>query len=171
MPDPRKGYPALRRGRYSAENSTYFLTICAMRPCAALSQTALTDAIRRQYMAVEARGWWTVHCAVIMPDHLHLVVTLGNGARLDESVRLLKGPLCPHLRDAGVRWQPSFFDHRLRAEDNLTAVFRYVFLNPHRAGLVAAPERWPGYFCRTQDWEWFGPLIGEAEPEPEWLRD
>jgi REP element-mobilizing transposase RayT len=104
-----------------------------------------------------------------MPDHLHLLVTLGGGAELSAAVRLFKGRLAPLLRDHTTRWQPSFYDHRLRADDDRLPVFLYIFLNPYRAELLPADKIWPGYFCADSDWEWFGPLTQESCPEPPWL--
>ena len=106
-----------------------------------------------------------------MPDHLHLLVTLTSTHQLSDCIRLFKGPLTPLLRSQGAAWQPSFYDHRLRHEEELLPAFLYIFLNPYRAGLAAREAMWPGYYCSPQDWEWFSPLTGESLPEPEWLRD
>src|SRR3954462_6247961 len=64
----------------------------------------------------------------------------------------------------------GFYDHQLRADDDVLAVFRYIYLNPYRAGLLPESETWPGYRCRAEDWNWFGPLTRESAPQPEWLR-
>jgi hypothetical protein len=42
-------------------------------------------------------------------------------------------------------------------------------LNPYHEGLIGAGEKWPGYFCSKQDWEWFKDLTSEETPFPEWL--
>lgn len=36
----------------------------------------------------------------------------------------------------GAVWQPAYFDHALRAEEDLKQVARYIVTNPLRAGLV-----------------------------------
>ena len=53
-------------------------------------------------------------------------------------------------------------------EDRL-ALFLYIFLNPYRARLCAPGERWPGYFCREEDWSWFNGELNSERPYPEWL--
>ncbi len=113
---------------------------------------------------------WMVRCTVVMPDHLHLLVTLGKHAKLSAAVRLLKGRLAPALRRAGAAWQPSFFDRRLRPDDELLPISLYIFLNPYRQKLVGVDETWGGYHCAQSDWAWFGPLTKESCPEPAWLR-
>jgi REP element-mobilizing transposase RayT len=120
---------------------------------------------------LETTGDWTVRCAVAMPDHLHLLVTLGDSTTLTACVRRLKGALTPLLRKHGVQWQPTFFDHRLRPDEELLPVFLYIFLNPYRAKLVAPGESWAQYACRAEDWAWFSPLTRESRPMPEWLAE
>lgn len=105
-----------------------------------------------------------------MPDHIHLLVTLGEKRGLSEAVRLFKGPLTPAVRNAQARWQPSFYDHRLRATEDLLPVFLYIFMNPYRANLCPANQGWAGYYCCAEDWAWFGLMTHESCPEPEWLQ-
>ena len=104
-----------------------------------------------------------------MPDHIHLLVRLGERVELAEVVRRCKGPLTPLLRAQGLGWQAGFHDHRLRPEEEVLPVFLYIFLNPYRAGLAQAGECWPGYRCCAEDWAWFAALTESGNPFPEWL--
>jgi hypothetical protein len=54
--------------------------------------------------------------------------------------------------------------------EDLLLVFLYIFLNPYRKNLIQLDRPWPGYYCSTEDWNWFGPLTKENCPEPAWLR-
>jgi len=170
MPAPLKGYGALRRGRYSAPGADYFLTICLRRPSRGLLDADLPTRCLEAMRRLEREELWTVRCAVVMPDHLHLLVTLDARTGLSAAVRLFKGRLSPVLRQHGTGWQPSFYDHRLRADENRLPVFLYLFLNPYRAELLPADLTWPGYYCAESDWAWFGQLTRESCPEPAWLR-
>ena len=82
-----------------------------------------------------------------MPDHLHLLVTLGEHSELSDVVRLFKGRLVGALRAAGMKWQHGFLDHRMRPDEDRLPVFLYIFLNAYRAELLHADEKWPTYFC------------------------
>ena len=104
-----------------------------------------------------------------MPDHVHLVVGLQINADLSAAVRLFKGRLTPALRARGIAWQPAFFDHRMRTDEDRLPVFRYIFLNPYRANLIKSDDRWPGSHCASADWEWFSSLTDNECPFPEWL--
>ncbi len=105
-----------------------------------------------------------------MPDHVHLLVRLGQNSNLSSVVRLFKGRLTPLLRRHKAAWQQSFYDHCLHPNEELLPVFLYIYLNPYRKELFSLDQVWPGYFCSSEDWGWVGPLTNECHPEPAWLR-
>jgi REP element-mobilizing transposase RayT len=105
-----------------------------------------------------------------MPDHLHVLFTLGDSFALSECLRLFKGRLSPVLRRHDLRWQDGYYEHRLRPDEDRLPVFLYIFLNPYRANLLPLSEKWSGYFCTSEDWAWFEPLTNTATPFPEWLQ-
>jgi REP element-mobilizing transposase RayT len=119
---------------------------------------------------LESDEKWHTRCAIFMPDHVHLLITLASNGDLSESVRLFKGRLTPALRGLNSRWQPSFYDHRLRNDEEVLPVFLYIYLNPYRTSLCHAKVKWPGYYCSPDDWLWFGALTNKDCPELEWLR-
>ena len=169
MPGLVRGYGALRRGRYSAPDTDYFLTICLRRPTWGFSHAGLREQCIDTMRHLEGEEIWIVRSAVVMPDHLHMLAMLRRAAELSDAVRLFKGRLSPALRKQGVRWQPNFYDHRMRADEDRLPVFLYMYLNPYRAGLVAGDQPWAGYLCSEHDWQWFGKLTNEPCPQPEWL--
>ncbi|HYS80355.1 MAG TPA: transposase [Anaeromyxobacteraceae bacterium] len=76
----------------------------------------------------------------VMPDHVHLVV--GPSPRCDviAFVGGFKGLVQRAAWRLGVRgrlWQTGFYDHFLRAEEQVERVVEYVLDNPIRAGLVS----------------------------------
>lgn len=170
MNPPQKGYPVLRRGRRSSAGADYFLTLCAQRPTDCLSHDPFPAIGLDELRKLDAKGDWHTRCAVLMSDHVHLLVTLGSHGGLSETVRLLKGRLTPALRKSRASWQPSFYDHRLRVSEDLLPIFLYIFLNPYRANLCEPHQTWPGYYCCPEDWAWFGSMTRESCPEPAWLQ-
>ncbi|WP_044891929.1 hypothetical protein [Opitutus terrae] len=80
-----------------------------------------------------------------------------------------QGRLSPALRSHQLRWQDGYYEHRLRPNEDRLPVFLYIFLNPYRAKLVGANERYSAYFCRDEDWVWFEPLTNSSVPFPAWL--
>lgn len=151
----RPGHRALRRGRCSLPGTPYLITtICAGRSplfqewtCA--SAVAATLA--------EARLWRDarLECWVLMPDHLHMVVTLGK-EELPQLMRRTKAVTSRAAnvslgRNGGPVWARGYHDRALRHEDDLRVVARYVIANPLRAGLAAAVADYPYWDARWLD--------------------
>lgn len=77
---------------------------------------------------------------VVMPDHLHWLITLkqANLATVMQHFKGLSAFLINRYRKtSGIPvWQPGFHDHALRKEEDIKALARYIIANPLRAGLV-----------------------------------
>ena len=77
---------------------------------------------------------------VVMPDHLHWLVQLKDGAELCPLMRTVKcvssWRVNKALNRSGKLWQPGYHDHALRKEEDIVSTARYVVANPLRAGLV-----------------------------------
>lgn len=147
MPDSRNAHAAsLRRGRFSQPGYTYLVTtvIAGRRPLLADFQTArLLVAEMREACsvgAVESQAW------VVMPDHLHWLLTLRQGS-LSSLMKRIKARssrrINQHLGLAGRLWQPGYHDRAARSDDDLRAMARYIVANPVRAGIVATVGDYP----------------------------
>jgi REP element-mobilizing transposase RayT len=115
---------------------------------------------------------WKLRVAMVMPDHVHLLVVLGGRLSLGKSISRLKAKTMSELNASRVDldWERDFFDRLLRPDEDRLALFLYIFLNPYRAKLCALPERWPCFWCREEDWKWFKNHLEDERPVPEWLR-
>jgi REP element-mobilizing transposase RayT len=78
-----------------------------------------------------------VYC--FMPDHLHAVL-LGTSAEADTWKAFVhfkqKTGYWLKRRRSRISWQKDFYDHVLRAEEDLASHIRYIVENPVRKGLV-----------------------------------
>jgi REP element-mobilizing transposase RayT len=140
MPQPHAPHGTrLRFGRHSETGRIYLLTAVVHRRDPLFRDIAagrlLVNELRKlhQQGTVESLAW------VVMPDHLHWLVSLQNGS-LDTLMRFLKGRsgrvINAHLQRTGALWQHGYHDRALRGEDDIKALARYVIANPLRAGLV-----------------------------------
>jgi len=81
-------------------------------------------------------AWGTSRCLawVVMPDHWHRLVELGDET-LGKAIARFKAGVS---RELGVPalWQPGFHDRCLRREEDLRRSAAYIVLNPVRAGLA-----------------------------------
>jgi len=96
--------------------------------------------------------------ACLMPDHVHLVVQIGDVSLVD-IVRDLKSRstrLWWQHDGSGTIWQRAFHDRGLRTTRDIETTFAYVLDNPVRAGLV---ESWETYSYL------FGSMV-DAETHP-----
>ena len=145
------------------------MTCCTNKRRPGLSEGGVPSELLSAAQRLESEGCWLLRSAVVMPDHVHLLVISGASTALATAMRLFKGRLTPTLRKSGLQWQPAYFDHRLRPGEDRMPIFLYMFLNPYRANLAHKDEKWPGYYCREEDWAWFGALTDRDTPTPEWL--
>lgn len=82
---------------------------------------------------------YQLHAWVIMPNHVHVLVTPSPGTRLAEMVRGWKGASARVanriLGRSGAFWAPDYFDRFIRSPAHFVNAVRYVFNNPDKAGL------------------------------------
>ena len=93
------------------------------------------------------KGEYLVHAYVVMPDHLHLILTPMVDERraqifsLIEIMQAIKGAsgraINQRMGRNGTVWQEESFDHVLRSSEGLDAKVDYVLQNSVRKGLVA----------------------------------
>jgi REP element-mobilizing transposase RayT len=126
-----------RRATTDGRRMLWHLTAHALtgsRPLeSAQACNALWAALRRQFPDCVA--------AVLMPDHVHLLV---EAADRDEARRRLAQCLAAFARQAGLgrTWQPVPQPAPIRDSKHLARQIRYVHLNPCRAGLADDPLCW-----------------------------
>ncbi|CAM3112714.1 Transposase IS200-like domain-containing protein [Pseudoalteromonas distincta] len=89
-------------------------------------------------------------CYTLMPDHLHWLFQLKD-LPLNDVVRQYKSITTVNINkfncSNGKIWQQNYFEHQLRAEDDLINQARYIIANPLRAGLVNKAEEYPFWDC------------------------
>jgi len=119
--------------------AVFFVTINARpRGTEALLGEAGKAVISTAQFYHEKRVWW-LRLVMVMPDHLHLLVSFPEEVAMKEQIRKFKAYL---RRTISIDWQAGFFDHRLRNEAAIEEKWHYVMMNPVRAGLVDSPEKW-----------------------------
>ena len=87
---------------------------------------------------------YQLHTFVVMPNHVHLLVTPNVSAR--QWLGPLKG-FTGHQANAmlgrtGAFWQDESYDHLVRNVEQFHRIERYIEGNPVSAGLAATPEEY-----------------------------
>jgi REP-associated tyrosine transposase len=92
-----------------------------------------------------------VHAYVLMPDHVHLIVTPrenGNVSQVMHSLKLHTAREIGGLQGSkGGVWQARFYERALRTPKDVEEAIAYIHDNPIRAGLVQKREdyEWSSY--------------------------
>ncbi|MFT3897734.1 MAG: transposase [Thermomonas sp.] len=142
------GYRALRRARFSNPGQVYLLTTVTEGRAHLFSDSCMASAVAT--VLREDRLWRDSQllCWVLMPDHLHLLLALGNTEPLPRLMQRMKAitstaaklNATEHVRRT---WMPGYHDRALRREEGVVAVARYLVANPLRAGLVRRVRDYP----------------------------
>ncbi|TWT17194.1 REP-associated tyrosine transposase [Luteimonas wenzhouensis] len=141
----RRGHAALRKGRVSLPRHVYHVTFATRDRESVFADFVAACAAARTF-ALPVQGF-SLLAWVLMPDHAHCLLQLGNDGSLGTASRILKGrsahAVNRECRRSGGLWARGYHDRALRREDDLQAVARYIVANPVRAGLVRRVADYP----------------------------
>ena len=85
-------------------------------------------------------GEFQLHEFVVMPNHIHLLLSLDDQHTISRAMQMVKGGFSHALQQIGPKrpavWQPSYYEHRVRNLDEYDRIRKYIHANPVRRGLV-----------------------------------
>jgi putative transposase len=106
-----------------------------------------------------------VYGYVVMPEHVHLLVSEPERAVLARAMQSLKQSVAQlALRAVEPFWQARYYDFNVWSERKFSEKLRYIHRNPVTRVFVASPEEWPWSSFRHY-------ATGAASPveiEPKW---
>jgi putative transposase len=79
---------------------------------------------------------------VVMPEHVHLLVTEPSKEPLAKAIQALKQSVSRQLGDGESFWQARYYDFNVFTERKRIEKLRYMHRNPVVRGLAASPEDW-----------------------------
>jgi len=136
----------LRSGRYSQRGQIYLITAATHNRQPFFEEFSQGRLLAHQFRQAQEDGWANALCWVVMPDHFHWLIELGD-CELQALVLTVKSRTARSvnavLGRTGQFWQRSFHDRAIRREEDLQAVARYIIANPIRAGLVKRVHDYP----------------------------
>ncbi len=140
------GTRALRRGRVSIGGQIYHVNTATPGRRPVFADWAAGRCVVEALRAGEGVAGTRTLAWCLMPDHLHWLVQLGTDP-LATVVGRMKGRSSRRAMSAGPLWQRGYYEHAIRAEEDLVQVARYIIANPLRAGLVTRIGDWPLWDC------------------------
>jgi putative transposase len=100
------------------------------------------------------KGNFLLHSFVLMPDHVHLILTPGRKISLERAVQFIKGGSARRISQTfNYRfpvWQRGFTDHRIRDPQDYHNGLQYIESNPVKAGLAVSATEYLWYSARTR---------------------
>ncbi|MGH9328133.1 MAG: REP-associated tyrosine transposase [Terriglobia bacterium] len=138
-------------GQILSPSRTFFVTTRTSMGRALLQSdrnATLLINVLRSYVAARK---FQLHDFVVMPDHAHLLVTVGGDVTIEKAMQFVKGGFSFRLRKEfgylGEVWQRGFSEVRVLDRQSLLRYRQYIAQNPGRAGLADSPENFP--YCFT----------------------
>jgi REP element-mobilizing transposase RayT len=146
-----KQFPQRKRPRLAAVNYANSNEICSVTIAVRGRQPVFTDAAIASDTVDLIRSLAAAHgvrifAYCVMPDHVHLVMSPSERCSVIMFVGQFKSLVIRSSWRYGVVgsfWQQGFWDHFLRAEEELRGAVDYVLANPVRAGLVDDGHLYP----------------------------
>jgi putative transposase len=121
------------------------------RPCFVLD-IHYQENVRNLQASAEAEGC-QVHAYVLMCNHVHLLATpleAGGIGRLIQSIsRRYVGFFNLTMERTGTLWERRYNSRQVDTDSYVLRCYRYIELNPVRAGIVRDPAdfRWSSFRC------------------------
>ena len=144
----------------SAADRTFFVTSNTAGRRRLFQVAANAELLRCLLKDARARGRYEVHAYIIMPDHIHLILTPAPEVSLEKAMQFIKGGFSFRLKSKTKVWQESFAWERVKDARDYTSHRDYIHANPVRRSLCE----------KAGDFEYSSVRGAEIDPVPAYLR-
>ncbi|MGI9102826.1 MAG: REP-associated tyrosine transposase [Terriglobales bacterium] len=130
--------------RFQHTRDLHYITFTCYHRAPLLSTAAARDLFLRTLE--RTRRWYGFYVVgyVVMPEHVHLLISEPERAELSVALQMLKQVVSRKLGAPNSEpfWQRRYYDFNVWSRAKLREKLKYVHDNPVRRGLVAKPEDW-----------------------------
>ncbi len=140
--------------RSIASGATYFFTICLQNRRSTLLHDRI-DVLRNGFHHVRCKHPFKIDAIVVMPDHVHLLMTLPpNHSDFSLRLNLIKGYFSRHIQSNEIIsaakknkrerniWQRRFWEHLICNDSDYENHVNYIHNNPVKHGYVSKAIDW-----------------------------
>lgn len=128
--------------RYYLKGGTWFFTVNLKNRQSDILVRQIA-ALRTVVQGVKAAKPFHINACVILPEHLHCIWTLPeNDSDFSCRWREIKKMFTKAIRGHAI-WQPRFWEHAIRDEEDFRRHVDYIYLNPVKHGWVTRVQDWP----------------------------
>jgi putative transposase len=128
--------------RYQQTGDLHFITFSCYRRQPKLGTAAARSRFESSLEAARARYKFHIHGYVVMPEHVHLLITEPENNSLAVAIQALKQSVSRHLSTSQPFWQDRYYDFNVFTERKRVEKLRYIHRNPVTRHLVPSPEQW-----------------------------
>jgi putative transposase len=106
--------------------------------------TVLANIVVEQILNCRDRGFYKLYAFVLMPDHLHVLLTPSETTAVEKTMQMIKGGSAHGMGIEGPQkfpiWHAGFHDRWMRDAEEYRGSRKYIEQNPVDANLVEKPE-------------------------------
>jgi REP element-mobilizing transposase RayT len=166
---PQRATERLYLGRESLAGAVYFVTLVTAKRIPWLAPRSARAAMIETWRNWHSEADGSILAATVMPDHVHVLFTLGARLDLGRCVSRWKSRARKRAGYPG-EWQRDFWEHRVRSDEPWEDYGLYIFLNPYRAHLLPGDVAWCGtWLPNPGQFRFCSSLGAKGEPPREWL--
>ena len=156
---------AMPRGlvRYQQTGNFHFLNFSCYHRLPYLDTAQARELFESALERMRRRYNFVVAGYVVMPEHVHLIVSEPRKALLAQAVQALKLSVSVRRRERPF-WQARYYDFNVHSEEKRVEKLRYMHRNPVVRGLCARAEDWPWSSFR----HYATGVVGTVEIESSW---
>lgn len=126
--------------RFILPNYCYFVTTVVKDREKLLVDESICSLILEDLEFYRRKYEFLLHAYVIMPDHLHLLLSLKENGNISTVMHDFKSHTAQVingiLKRRGALWQEGYHDHVIRDEADFKKRIDYIHKNPFTSGLV-----------------------------------
>jgi putative transposase len=151
--------------RYHTFGHDHFVTFSCNQRLPYLNNDHARTVFLETFERLRARHGFHVFGYVLMPEHVHLLLSEPPKTTLSGIFRALKTETSKQLKGQRPRfWQLNYYDFNVFTQPKFVEKLRYIHRNPVKRGLVENPEDWPWSSYR----HWLSGEAGQVEIESHW---
>jgi putative transposase len=149
--------------RYHQTANLHFVTFSCHDRLPYLASPASRALFERSLETMRLRYNFFVTAYVVMPEHVHLLLSEPRRALLSKALQAIKLSVSVQSEQAPF-WQKRYYDFNVFSEKKVIEKRRYIHRNPVLRGLVTQPDQWPS----SSFLHWATGAPGTVEIESNW---
>jgi putative transposase len=151
--------------RYQTSGSHHFITFTCYHRFPYLNDDHARQIFEDTLETLRVRHNFFLFGYVLMPNHVHLLLSEPKNHLLADTLRALKTETSKKLKqNRPYFWQRRYYDRNIITQSEFVEKLRYIHRNPVADGLVEKPEDWPWSSYR----HWLSGELGTVEIESHW---